>query len=56
MKSVALVLGGTSPHIELINQLKARGYYVVLWDYLKNPPARKFADRFMQESTLERKG
>ena len=54
MKSVALVLGGTSPHIELINQLKARGYYVVLLDYLKNPPARKFADRFIQESTLEK--
>lgn len=53
MKSVALVLGGTSPHIELIIQLKSRGYYVVLLDYLDNPPAKKYADSFVQESTLE---
>lgn len=54
MKSVALVLGGTSPHIELISQLKSRGYYVVLLDYLDNPPAKKYADSFVQESTLEK--
>ena len=34
-----IVLGGTAPHIELIKQLKSRGYYVILVDYLDNPPA-----------------
>ena len=51
-KPVALVLGGTNPHIELIKQLKERGYYVVLVDYLDNPPAKKYADIHEQESFL----
>lgn len=52
-KPIAIVLGGTSPHIELIHQLKERNYYVILIDYLPNPPAKKQADLHIQESTLD---
>ena len=52
-KPVAIVLGGTAPHIELIRQLKERGYKVVLADYLLNPPAKKHADIHEQVSTLD---
>lgn len=52
-KPVAIVLGGTNPHIELIRQLKERGYCVVLVDYLNHPPARDYADIHEQESTLD---
>lgn len=50
---VAVVLGGTAPHIELIKQLHNRGYKVVLADYLPNPPAKKYADVHEQVSTLD---
>lgn len=50
---IAIVLGGTSPHIALIRNLKGRGYYTVLVDYLENPPARNFADEHIRESTLD---
>ena len=49
----AIVLGGVAPHIALIERLKRRGYYVILIDYLDNPPAKNAADRFMQVSTLD---
>ena len=49
----AIVLGGTSPHIALIENLKTRGYYTVLVDYLENPPARNAADEHIRESTLD---
>lgn len=52
-KPVAIVLGGTAPHIELIHQLKERGYWVVLVDYLPNSPAKKHADKHEQVSTLD---
>ncbi|MBQ3313333.1 MAG: carboxypeptidase-like regulatory domain-containing protein, partial [Prevotella sp.] len=52
-KPVAIVLGGTNPHIELISQLKARGYFVVLVDYLDNPPAKAHADIHDQTSTMD---
>ena len=52
-EKTALVLGGTAPHIELIQQLKAIGYYVVLVDYLENPPAREYANIHVRESTLD---
>lgn len=52
-KPVAIVLGGTNPHIELINQLKSRGYYVVLVDYLHSPCAKDYADLHVQESTMD---
>ena len=52
-KQVAIVLGGTAPHIELIKQLHERGYQVVLADYLPNPPAKEHADIHEQVSTLD---
>lgn len=50
----AMILGGVAPHIELIKALKRRGYQTILVDYLENPPARKYADRFCRISTLDR--
>lgn len=49
----AFVLGGTVPHIELITKLKAKGYYVYLVDYTKNPPAKTVADEHLEASTLD---
>lgn len=49
----AIVLGGTNPHIELIKQLHDRNYYVILIDYLDNPPAKKYADIHIQESSMD---
>jgi len=53
-KPVAIVLGGTNPHAILVQKLKGRGYHVALVDFLDNPPARKFADEHIQESTLDK--
>ena len=53
MSKVALVLGGTSPHKLLIEKLKRRGYYVILVDYLDNPPAKADADEHIKASTLD---
>lgn len=52
MKKV-IVLGGTAAHIALINELHKRGYYVVLVDYLDNPPAKSVADTHVKESTMD---
>lgn len=52
-KPIAIVLGGTTPHVLLVNKLKERGYYVILADYLDNPPAKKVADEHIQVSTLD---
>ena len=49
----AFVLGGTVPHIELINKLKVRGYHVTLIDYYDNPPAKAAADAHVKASTLD---
>lgn len=53
-KEIAIVLGGTVPHCELIRQLQARDYYVILIDYLPNPPAKAVANEHIQESTLDK--
>lgn len=53
-RKVAVVLGGTVPHCELIRQLKIRGYYTILVDYLPNTPAKAVADEHVQESTLDK--
>ena len=53
-KHVSIVLGGTVPHITLINKLKERGYYTILVDFLDNPPAKEYADEHIQESTLHK--
>ena len=50
----AIVLGGTVPHIDLICQLKARGFKTVLVDYTVAPPAKEFADDHVRESTLDK--
>ncbi|WMM24195.1 ATP-grasp domain-containing protein [Tissierella sp. MB52-C2] len=50
----AIVLGGTSAHIELIQRLKRRGYYTILIDYYENPIAKKYANEHIQESTLDK--
>ena len=49
----ALVLAGGYDQISLIKELKDRGYYVHLADYLENPPAKLYADEFHQISTLD---
>ena len=48
-----IVLGGGLDQIALIKELKSRGHWVYLVDYLDNPPAEKFADKFFQISTLD---
>ncbi len=53
-KPVAIVLGGTNPHVTLVRKLQERGYYTVLVDYLPNPPAKAVADMHVQESTLDK--
>ena len=53
-KKTALVLGGTVTHIELIRQLKDRGYFVYLLDYTDNPPAKTIADKHIKASTLDK--
>lgn len=52
VKPLAIVLAGTIPHIPLIENLKARGYYVLLVDYLEEPPAARVADEHSRVSTL----
>ena len=49
----ALVLAGGFPQIALIEELKRQGYTVVLADYFSEPVAKKYADIFYQESTLD---
>ncbi|MGN0162814.1 MAG: ATP-grasp domain-containing protein [Candidatus Ornithomonoglobus sp.] len=49
----AIVLGGTSPHVKLIEKLKCRDYYTVLIDYLENSPGIAVADEHVRESTLD---
>ncbi len=53
-KPVAIVLGGTEPHILLVKILHERGYHVVLVDYLSNPPAKRVSDEHIQASTLDK--
>lgn len=48
-----LVLAGGYDQIALINELKNRGMKVILTDYFENPPAKKFADKHYQVSTLD---
>ncbi|MGN0182430.1 MAG: ATP-grasp domain-containing protein [Candidatus Ornithomonoglobus sp.] len=49
----AVILGGTAPHVKLINKLKKRGYYTILIDYLDNSPAVSAADKHIKASTLD---
>ena len=54
LKKKAIVLGGTRPHIELINKLKNLNFYVILIDYLDSPIAKPYADKHIKESTLNK--
>lgn len=54
LKPTAIVLGGTNPHIALIQNLKLRGYHTILLDFLENSPAKPFADEHIRESTLNK--
>jgi biotin carboxylase len=56
VKPLAIVLGGTNPHIPLIENLRGRGYHVILADYLEAPPAKRVADEHMRVSTLDMEG
>lgn len=53
-KKTAVVLGGTPDHIHLIEVLKEKGFNIILIDYYENPPAKKYADTHIQESTLDK--
>lgn len=53
-KPIAVVLGGTAPHVLLVEKLHERGYYVVLVDYLPDPPVKRVADEHIQASTLDK--
>ena len=53
MKKI-LVLGGGADQIDLILDLKERGYYTILVDYYPNPVAKPYADKHIQESTLDK--
>jgi len=53
-KRKAIVLGGTSAHIQLIEKLKEREFYIILIDYYDNPVASHLADMHIKESTLDK--
>lgn len=48
-----LVLAGGFDQIALINEIKSRGHIVYLADYYANPPAKEYADKHFQISTLD---
>lgn len=52
-RPVALVLGGVSPHIAVVERLRRLGYETVLADYKPAPPAAAHADRHLQISILD---
>lgn len=52
MKKI-LVLGGGADQIDLIQDLKERGYFTILVDYYENPIAKSYADKHICESTLD---
>lgn len=48
-----LVLAGGFDQIELIREIKSRGCDVILADYYESPPAKAYADKHFQVSTLD---
>lgn len=48
-----MISAGGFPQIALIYELKSCGYTVVLADWNENPVAKKHADIYYQESTLD---
>ena len=53
MKKI-IVLGGGADQIDLIIDLKNRGYFTILVDYYTNPIAKSYADKHIKESTLDK--
>lgn len=49
----ALILAGGYDQIQLINEYKKRGYETILVDYFDNPPAKSYAHKHYQVSTLD---
>jgi len=49
----AVVLAGGADQISLIQELKNRGYYTILIDFLENPVAKHIADKHVVASTLD---
>ena len=50
-----LVLAGGFDQIALIKELKQKHNYILVADYYKNPPAKEYADKFYNISTLDEK-
>jgi len=50
---LAIVLGGTNPHRALVQNLKHRGFRVLLADHLEAPPAADAADEHVRGSALD---
>lgn len=48
-----MVLGGGGCQQKLIKRAKEEGHYVVVADYLENPPACRFADEHVRVSTFD---
>lgn len=48
-----LVLAGGFDQIELIKEIKSKGCDVILADYYESPPAKAYADKHFQISTLD---
>ena len=48
-----MVLGGGGCQQNLIKRAKEDGHYVVVADYLENPPACRFADEHVRVSTFD---
>lgn len=48
-----MVLGGGADQIDLLLNLKKRGFYTILIDYNENPVAKPYADIHVQKSTLD---
>lgn len=51
---VAIVLGGSTPHVPLVEVLKRKGYWVVLVDFLENPVAKDLVDEHIRISTYDK--
>lgn len=48
-----LVLAGGFDQIELIKEIKFKDCDVILADYYESPPAKAYADKHVQISTLD---
>ncbi|AIO18605.1 Phosphoribosylamine--glycine ligase [Candidatus Izimaplasma bacterium HR1] len=50
----AIVLCGTRPHIDLIKNLKKRGYFTILVDFAEHPIAKEFCDLHIVEDAFNK--